>query len=148
MRNIRTEPAMKLRSLNSARLTNGCSAVAEWTRKTQMPVMARPSSIQVSVAPNQSLVSPRSSNICSAPMKRLSMAKPKKSNGRLRSVAVSATKRPMPATVSTPTGRLMKKTQRQLYVSVSQPPSVGPRIGATTMPAPQIAIAAPCRSRG
>ncbi len=54
----------------------------------------------------------------------------------------------MPEKASTPTGTLMKKTQRQLKLSVSQPPSVGPRIGPTMMPAPQIAIAWPCFSRG
>ncbi len=47
-----------------------------------------------------------------------------------------------------PTGRLMKNTQRQSSVSVSQPPSVGPMIGPTMMPAPHIAIAEPCRSFG
>ena len=44
-----------------------------------------------------------------------------------------------------PTGRLMKNTQRQLKLSVSQPPSVGPMIGPTMMPAPQIAMAWPWR---
>ena len=47
-----------------------------------------------------------------------------------------------------PTGRLTKNTKRQLKVSVSQPPSVGPMIGPTMMPAPQIAIAWPCSSFG
>ncbi len=47
-----------------------------------------------------------------------------------------------------PTGRLMRKTQRQSKLSVSQPPSVGPMIGPTMIPAPHIAIACPCRSRG
>ena len=82
--------------------------------KTQTPVMVRPSSIQVSVEPNQSLVSPRSSSICKAPMPRLSMAKPKKSKGRSRSRGVSETNHQTPATVSIPTGRLMKNTQRQV----------------------------------
>ena len=47
-----------------------------------------------------------------------------------------------------PTGRLMKNTQRQLKLSVSQPPSVGPMIGPTMMPAPHSAIAEPWRSLG
>ncbi len=42
----------------------------------------------------------------------------------------------------------MKKTQRQSKFSVSQPPSSGPRIGPTMIPAPQIAIAWPTFSRG
>ena len=42
----------------------------------------------------------------------------------------------------------MKNTQRQLKLSVSQPPSVGPMIGPTMMPAPQMAIAWPWRSFG
>ena len=46
-----------------------------------------------------------------------------------------------PASARMPTGRLTKKTQRQLKVSVSQPPRVGPMIGPTMIPAPQIAIA-------
>jgi hypothetical protein len=39
-------------------------------------------------------------------------------------------------------------TQRQFSASVSQPPSVGPMIGPTMMPAPQIAMAWPWRSFG
>ena len=42
----------------------------------------------------------------------------------------------------------MKKTQRQFWYSVSQPPSVGPRIGPSITPTPQTAIAAVCFSRG
>ena len=54
----------------------------------------------------------------------------------------------MPATAMMPTGRLMKNTQRQLKLSVSQPPSVGPMIGPTMMPAPHSAMAEPWRSFG
>ena len=42
-----------------------------------------------------------------------------------------------------PTGRLMKKVQRQENWSVSQPPRVGPTTGATTMPRPNKAVAVP-----
>src|SRR5450830_2031327 len=45
-------------------------------------------------------------------------------------------------------GILMKKTQRQLQLSVSQPPKVGPRIGPIITPMPQMAMAEPCFSRG
>ena len=54
----------------------------------------------------------------------------------------------MPHSANRPTGRLMKNTQRQSKFSVSQPPSIGPRIGPTMMPAPQIAIAWPTFSSG
>jgi hypothetical protein len=47
------------------------------------------------------------------------------------------------ANASTPTGRLMKKTQRQEKLSVSQPPSSGPKIGPRIAPAPQMAITWP-----
>ncbi len=42
-----------------------------------------------------------------------------------------------------PIGRLMKNTQRQEKLSVSQPPSTGPKIGPRIAPAPQIAITWP-----
>src|SRR6185503_3628380 len=41
----------------------------------------------------------------------------------------------------TPTGRLTRNTQRQLKLSVSQPPSTGPRIGPIITPIPNIAMA-------
>ena len=40
------------------------------------------------------------------------------------------------AASTTPTGTLMKKTQRQAKLSVIQPPSVGPIAGATTTAMP------------
>ena len=43
-----------------------------------------------------------------------------------------------------PNGRLMKNTQRQSKLSVSQPPMTGPRMGPTMMPTPHQAIALPC----
>ena len=54
----------------------------------------------------------------------------------------------MPYRAKAPTGTLMKNTQRQSKFSVSQPPSIGPRIGPTMMPAPQIAMAWPTRAGG
>ena len=45
---------------------------------------------------------------------------------------------------TTPTGTLMKKIQRHEKLSVIQPPSVGPMMGATTTPMPYTAIAMPC----
>src|ERR1700723_3117333 len=49
---------------------------------------------------------------------------------------------------TTPTGTLMKKIQRHEKLSVIQPPSVGPMMGATTTPIPYTAIAMPCLLRG
>ena len=76
-------------------------------------------------------------------MKIVSAPKPRKSNGR----AVPPRSRPMkiatPANARMPIGRLMKNTQRQEKLSVSQPPSTGPRIGPRIAPAPQIAITWP-----
>ena len=42
----------------------------------------------------------------------------------------------------------MKKTQRQVQVSVIQPPSVGPRMGAAMIPRLQKAMALPCSLPG
>ena len=47
-----------------------------------------------------------------------------------------------------PTGRLMKKVQRQLSTSVSQPPRVGPRMGPIMTPMPQMAMARPRSASG
>ncbi len=83
----------------------------------------------------------------SEPSAMASMAKPKKSKRRTtRSARGSQAAQPRKATM--PTGRLMKKTQRQSQLSVSQPPSVGPMIGPTMIPAPQSAMACPAFSRG
>ena len=62
------------------------------------------------------------------------MPKPKKSNAPL-DLALGAKANSM-AKAIVPTGKLTRNTQRQLNVSVSQPPSVGPMIGATMIPAP------------
>ncbi len=76
-----------------------------------------------------------------------SIAKPKKSKLRCRR-SERGRKKISPARASRPTGRLTKNTKRQLSDSVSQPPSTGPMIGPTMIPAPQIAIARPCSSLG
>ena len=59
-----------------------------------------------------------------------SMAKPKKSKRALARRLARAGRRQHAEKARMPTGRLMKNTQRQLKFSVSQPPSVGPMIGA------------------
>ena len=48
----------------------------------------------------------------------------------------SSTRRLVRNSESRPTGRLMKKIQCQLKLSVIQPPSVGPMAGATTTAMP------------
>src|ERR1700733_10159292 len=47
------------------------------------------------------------------------------------------------AMVATPTGPLIRKHQRQVRLSASQPPSVGPTTGATTTATPNSANAWP-----
>ena len=97
----------------------GLADVMMWTAKTQKPVIARPSSIQISIDENQSTSPPRSSISCNAPMPSDSMAKPKKSKPRRR-LAVSGRKAAQPRKARMPTGRLMKNTQRQL-IAFGQP---------------------------
>ena len=67
----------------------------------------------ISLESNQPSCSPRSSSSCSAPMAMLSAAKPSQSKASARLPSVSAMKVTSPITVTMPTGRLMKKTQRQ-----------------------------------
>ena len=76
------------------------------------------------------------------------LAKPSMSKGRFSSPFFSDRNRNTPPKARIPIGRLMKNTQRQSRLSVSQPPSAGPRIGPSTAPAPQTAIAWPCFSGG
>src|ERR1700683_3146185 len=47
-----------------------------------------------------------------------------------------------------PTGTLMKKIQRQVVLSLIQPPRIGPQIGATSVVIDQIASAKPRRNGG
>ena len=56
--------------------------------------------------------------------------------------------RAMSSAASAPIGRLIRNTQRQSKLSVSQPPRTGPAMGPIITPAPKIAIAVPCFSRG
>ena len=68
---------------------------------------------------------------------------PNQEKGTSRRVGVSDMNSQRPAVVRTPNGRLTKNTQRHEYELVSQPPSVGPMIGPSMTPMPQIAIAEP-----
>src|SRR5579884_1222610 len=60
----------------------------------------------------------------------------------------SSTSRCVRKSDSKPTGRLIKKIQCQLKLSVIQPPSVGPIAGATTTAMPYIENAIPRFSMG
>ncbi len=84
MMKMKTSAAAKFRSVNMCGSTKGVAAVVIWMTKTQKPDSATASSIQISQDANQSTSPPRSSMSCSAPMPRLSIAKPKKSNPRRR----------------------------------------------------------------
>ncbi len=106
-------------------------------------MIARIISIQISGDSNQPSCSPRSSIICNEPMPSDRLKKPNQENGTSRRVGVSLMKTQRPAVVRMPNGRLTKNTQRHEYELVSQPPSVGPMIGPSMTPMPQIAIAEP-----
>ena len=81
-------------------------------------------------------------------MPRLSARKPNQSKLSLRFAGVSSMMVERPSTVRMPKGRLTKNTQRQEKLSVSQPPSVGPMIGPSMTPMPQMAMAWPRCSNG
>ena len=53
-----------------------------------------------------------------------------------------------PISEAIPHGTIIKKTHRQLYVSLKYPPIVGARIGPRTTPMPNIALAEPIFSLG
>ncbi len=84
MMKMNTSPVAKLRSRKILGSMNGFSALTRWMMNTQKPVIARPSSIQISTEENQSASPPRSSINCSAPTPSESIAKPKKSKPRKR----------------------------------------------------------------
>ena len=114
---------------------------ARWTMNTQKPVIARPSSIQISARGEPV-------ELLAAVEHQLQRADAERQHGEAEEIEAAQPLgdarqigSSMPRKARMPTGRLMKNTQRQLKVSVSQPPSVGPTIGPTMMPAPQIAMA-------
>ncbi len=128
----------KLRSASSSTGRNGRGKLIVWTTKRTKATAQTEASITISLEPNQPLFWPRSRNNCSAASAMLSRAKPITSNGTFWSAFCSCRKVITPTRQSTPIGRLMKKTQRQEKSSVSQPPSTGPRMGATITPMPQM----------
>ncbi len=104
---MHTSPTLKLRSLNRAGSMNGCSWVKMCATNMYSATPASSASIMISVLLNQSSDSPRSSIICSAPMAKLSSAKPNRSKRRARSIGVSCTNAASPNQASRPKGRLM-----------------------------------------
>ena len=146
---VTSTPTQKLRWLNSRRSTTGWASVSSQAMNTARPTTATTPSTTISVLSNQSASGPRSSTSCMAPTPSTSRARPMVSIGRRR-VGVSRVRyRLQPtAAASRPTGRLMKKIQGQLRLSVSQPPSSGPTTGATSVVMPQKASARPAWARG
>jgi len=63
-------------------------------------------------------------------------------------LVVFGMKRRIISAASEPTGMFTRNTQRQSKLSVSQPPSTGPRIGPIITPPPNSAIARACRLGG
>ncbi|MNN65754.1 hypothetical protein D3C81_1812790 [compost metagenome] len=102
--------------------------------------------MRISPEENQSSCSPRSRNSWKARIATLSEPKPIQSSLACLSGGVSRTYLLMPNNASRPMGRLMKNTQRQLRLSVNQPPSMGPSTGPTITDTPNRAMAEP-RSR-
>jgi len=106
-------PVEKLRSANIDRSNRGFLAVTMWTVNIQAAAMATPTSINVSQLENQSFCSPRSRNSCKAARAIASSANPNRSN--LRSCfSAFGMKRSMSRAQMMPTGKLTRKTQRQL----------------------------------
>ena len=101
--------------------------------------------VTIKFEPNQSSSRPRSSTTSREPRKVATNRKPITSN-RLASsgLGLSAGRRTaISAIVARPTGPLIKKHQRQVKLSASQPPRVGPTTGATTTATPNRANACP-----
>ena len=102
--------------------------------------------------PNQSSRWPLSSTTCRAPKPSASSPRPMKSTRNVLLLFFfmyggSVISRLVSSMEMMPTGILMKKIQRQLKLSVIQPPSVGPIAGASTTAMPYTANAMP-RLRG
>ena len=122
---------------------SGRFAVSECTTNIQVELMAMPVSIQHSAELYQSMCSPRSSSSWKDASAVASRAQPNRSNGR-RVPSSRGINHHSPPKQTTPSGRLIRNTQRQLKFSVSQPPRIGPIIGPTITLAPNSAIARGC----
>ena len=96
----------RFRSRNTAGAMKGRSEVAMCTTKRYRPSPASTASITTSRALNQSLVSPRSSMSCSAPMPMASTANPVQSNLISDFASAFGRKIAIPVTARMPNGRL------------------------------------------
>ena len=103
--NITTKLMERLRSRNTAGAMNGRCAVAMCTTNRYSPSPASTASTITSVEPNQSLVSPRSSISCSAPMPTASTPKPSQSNFMSFCTGARGRNSAMPVTARMPNGR-------------------------------------------
>ena len=65
--------------------------------------------------------------------------------GLLRSLLEAGIKRTASTVANTPIGTFTKKIQRQLALSMSRPPIVGPMIGASIVGTPVTAMTRPMR---
>ena len=145
---MNTSPVTKLRSMKIFGSMNGSRDVTRCTVNTQKPVIAK-----AKLDPDLGRGEPV--GLAAAVEHQLQRADAQREHGEAEEVEAAqppgdarADRPRMPRKARMPTGRLMKNTQRQLKLSVSQPPSVGPTIGPTMMPAPQMAMAEPWRSFG
>ena len=114
------------------------AALTKWAEGGKPPPSAPKLNItQVNKPPQQSPVAKNADGLAQGGIQLAALAAPTQIN--LGVNAPSAT---------IPTGTLIKNTQRQLYVSVIQPPKVGPTMGAISTAKPNSVMATPCLSRG
>ena len=135
---LNVQPAAKLPLRKARRSTSG-SALANMRQKNSAPLTAEISAKIVMVSSeNQSLRLPSSSTYSSEPRKAAISASPiaskrRASDGSARSMS---SRRQTSTTVSRPNGTLIRNSQCQEKFSVSQPPSVGPMVGASVAVSP------------
>ena len=123
-----TAPTARLRSLRTRRLTMGCSVRSSQIRKNRNVTAEITERVTIKGDENQSSVWPLSRTICKLLTQRISKPKPTVSMrpGRAsRSQGGSSRKEEHIITESTPTGRLMKNTQRHDIVVRDPSPEGG-----------------------
>ena len=108
---------VKFRSRNRAGLMKGFFAVAVWARNTQKAATRRPARVRIWSESNQSSRSPRSMMSCAQVIAMEKARKPVQSS-RIRSPRVlSRMKMKARMNAAAQSGRMSRKTQRQLYSS-------------------------------
>jgi hypothetical protein len=146
VKSITTKQALNCRRLSSLRSMTGFFAVSSHgiIARNETTVSTPNTFIRVEV-PNQSLRWPSSRMTSSEPRKVATRRKPTRSkripfSRRARrsrlAASLSSISQYISASAITPTGPLIRKHQCQEALSESQPPSVGPITGATTMATP------------